>query len=313
MRRVLVTGATGFIGRNCLALLSEKGHDVHAVARHRPTTMDLPHVSWQEVDLLRPGCATELVSRVRPDYLLHLAWYAVPGKFWQSSENIAWVRASLELLSGFAQNGGKRVVIAGSCAEYDWSGGECVEDTTPLVPNTLYGTCKHALERILNDWFQRTGLPSAWGRIFFLYGPHEHPSRLVAYVVRSLLLGQPALCSKGTQVRDFLHVADVASAFVTLLESEIQGPVNIGSGKPIAIRDVLMKIGQHLGRPDLLHLGARSSAGEPACLWANIQRLTEEVRWKPQYDLSRGIEQTIDWWRRSVGVAESAITPREER
>jgi nucleoside-diphosphate-sugar epimerase len=302
MKKVLVTGASGFIGRHCLPLLLSRGYEVHALARQRSANSDSSDIHWHEIDLLTPGSCAQLLSRLQPECLLHLAWYAVPGKFWEATENIEWVRASMELLQAFAENGGTRVVVAGTCAEYDWSEGECNEDTTPLLPSTLYGTSKHSLERLVNDWSRQQTISAAWGRVFFLYGPDENPSRLVAYVIRSLLQNQPALCTDGRQLKDFLHVHDVASAFVSILESQVVGPVNIGSGIPIAIRDVLSEIGRYIGRPDLLVLGARSSAGEPAAIWANIEKLTKQVLWVPRYDLKRGLEQTIEWWRRSPDV-----------
>jgi nucleoside-diphosphate-sugar epimerase len=313
MKRVLITGASGFIGRHCLPLLVAKGYEVHALSRRRLPAMALPGVFWHEFDLLGPGCAAKLFSEVRPECLLHLAWHAVPGKFWEARENIEWVRASLEVLCAFADNGGERMVAAGSCAEYDSSAGECKEATTPLLPATLYGVSKHALEMILHASSRQTSLSSAWGRIFFLYGPYEHPSRLVAYVVQSLLGGKPALCSEGRQVMDFMHVEDVASAFVALLESAVQGPVNIGSGNPVAVRDVLREIGQQLGRLELIRFGARSSKLEPYRFWANTQRLTNEVNWTPHYDLTRGIKQTIAWWRSSMRISRELLCGNTEK
>jgi nucleoside-diphosphate-sugar epimerase len=221
----------------------------------------------------------------------------VPGKFWEAQENLEWVRASRELLCAFAEHGGKRFVAAGTCAEYAPNAGECVEHVTPLLPNTLYGTCKHEFQQILHSSAAQSGLSSAWGRIFFLYGPHEDPSRLAAYVIRSLLRRDPALCSDGKQVLDFLHVEDVAAAFIALLESEAQGPVNIGSGKPTQLRTMLEEIGRRLGRLELIHFGARATNSETSRLWANVERLETETDWSPRYDLTSGIAQAIEWWR----------------
>ncbi len=312
MSRVLVTGASGFIGQHCLPLLASKSHEVHAVSRQNHPRLARPGLTWHQADLLRPGCAAELIPRVRPDRLLHLAWYAEPGKFWEARENFDWVRASLELFSAFADRGGKRVVAAGTCAEYDGSFGECSEGMTPLLPASFYGTCKHALQKILESSSRPLGLSSAWGRIFFLYGPYEHPSKLVSYVIHSLLRGEPALCSDGNRTLDFLHVEDVASAFVALLECDVHGPVNIGSGVPVTVREVLEEIGQQLGQLDLIRFGARESSPQPQRCWANTERLVKEVGWVPRYSLARGIQQTIEWWQSSTGMR-GCVPPQQSK
>ena len=187
---------------------------------------------------------------------------------------------------------------AGTCAEYDWNYGYCSEGVTPCKPDTVYGVCKHSTFSLLQSFSKATGLSSAWGRIFFLYGDHENLKRLVADVVFSLLNGKPALCSHGRQIRDFLYVKDVAGAFITLLDSTVEGPINICSGVPLALKEVIMKIADKLGRKDLIQLGALSaSPNDPKLLVGDNTVLKDRVGWQPGYDLDQGIEATIEWWR----------------
>ncbi len=212
--------------------------------------------------------------------------------------NLQWLKASITLLEEFKSHGGKRAVLAGTCAEYDWTEGYCLEDTTRLAPTTLYGTCKHALQLLARAFADQTELSLAWGRIFFLYGPHEKPHRLVPYVVQSLLSGKPALCTAGDQVRDFLYVADAAAAFAKLLSSEVTGVVNIASGQGTAVADIVHTIADITGRRDLLQLGALPTSSEPPFLVADTSRLNNEVGWLPAYSQRERLVQTVEWWRR---------------
>ena len=301
MKRVLVTGASGFIGRACLPFLVEKGYEVHGVSA-RGGGAPLAGVRWHRADLLDAAELTSVVRDVAPTHLLHLAWIATPGVYTTSSTNLEWLRSSLELFRVFADLGGTRIVGAGSCLEYRLDHGYLREHGTPLDPTTLYGACKHALQLALDHWSEGVRVTAAWGRIFFLYGPNEHPARLVSSVIRSLLQGKDALCSPGDQIMDFLHVSDVGEAFACLLDSEISGPVNVASGRPVAVKDVVNLIARQLERTDLVRLGAMPRReGEPPVLLADVARLKNEVGFSPKYDLESGIAHTIDWWRSRAG------------
>ena len=296
MNKVMVTGATGFVGRHCLPHLAAAGLEVHAVSS-RSSPAGGTNVYWHQTDLLDVERANDLMRQVQPTHLLHLAWHSVPGEFWTSTSNLDWVRASLTLLRAFADHGGQRLVVAGSCAEYDWSYGFCSENVTPLSPETLYGICKHSLWMMMREFARQKTLSVAWGRIFHMYGPWEHPDRLVASVIRAFLRGQPALCSHGNQIRDFLYVEDVAEAFVTLLVSNCVGAVNVASGIPVALRDVVHEIGERTGPGHSAQFGALPvPANEPRLLVANVSRLADEVGWHPKYPLGAGLDRTVAWW-----------------
>ncbi len=295
MKSVVVTGATGFIGRNSLSLLQRAGYEVHAVSGSRSAQVTDDAVNWHAANLLNEGEMASLMHQVKPSHLLHFAWYAVPGKFWTARENLAWVKATVSLMQAFSDQGGQRLVMAGSCAEYDWSFDLCSEVSTPCRPATLYGAAKYSTQLLLDAWATQTGLSSAWGRIFFLYGPGEYPSRLVPSVIASLMHGEPARCTHGNQVRDFMHVEDVAAAFVALLDSDVRGVVNIASGVPLPIKDVVYTIADQLARRDLVQLGAiPSNAADPAALIADIGRLRDEVGFMPRYKLEEGIALTVE-------------------
>ena len=300
MKSVLITGASGFIGRQCIHWLKLQNFEVHAVfSRKKPSGFD--DINWHQANLLDTDQPDILIRKIAPTHLLHLAWIVTPGICTSSLENLSWLRTSIDLLQSFLNSGGKRVVIAGSCFEYDWNYGYCLENRTPLSPATLYGTCKHALQLTLKNVSELSDLSSAWGRVFYLYGPHEHPDRLVPSVIRSILKGEDALCSPGTQIRDFLHVSDVGKAFVNLLLSDVVGPVNIASGQPIAVKDLIHCIADKLGRRDLVKLGALAPrTKEPHFLIADVSRLHEELNFSPQYDMSSGINNVIDWWKQNL-------------
>jgi nucleoside-diphosphate-sugar epimerase len=299
VKRVLVTGASGFIGRHAVPLLAGQGFEVHAVDLRRGPSAS--NIIWHETNLLDANQVSELVRTVSPAELLHFAWYAEHGKFWSSPLNLDWVAASIGLFKSFVEAGGQRAVFAGSCAEYDWSGsGPLIENEAPCTPRTLYGVCKNATRQVVQSYATQVGISVAWGRIFFLYGPDEHPNRLIPSILRPMLDGNAACCRSGDHVRDLLHVHDVASAFTALLQSDITGAVNIGSGDAITLGEVSRRAARILGREDLLSVERQPATPEnPPAIVADVTRLRREVGWSPRYDLVSGLGQVVESMRHS--------------
>ena len=299
--KVFLTGATGFIGSHIARLLVREGCEVHALIRDNSDLWRiddiLPQLHPVRCDLLSLDGLDAHIARIRPDLCLHLAWYAVPGKYLAAEENLAMLTASLHLASCLQKNGCRRFIGAGTCFEYDTSAG-CLSEESPTRPGSLYAASKLALQTVLQQYAGVTGMEVAWVRLFYQYGPFEDERRLVPSVIASLLRSQEARITKGEQIRDYLHVEDVASAIWAVARSGLTGPVNIGSGQPVATRDIVARLGAILGRPELIMSGALPyNESDPMFICANNHRLKENTGWAPRYTLEQGLRQTVDWYR----------------
>lgn len=273
MKRLLITGASGFIGASVASLVSPRDWDLHV----------------DRVDLLEPQQRDDLIARLRPTHLIHLAWYVEPGIYWNSSKNTAWLDASIELFRAFARNGGERVVGVGTSAEYDWSAaGAFDEYSTPRVPATLYGESKKRLSEALVTICDEYAISGAWARLFMVYGPGELPSRFVPTAIRALREGQTLRCPKGV-VRDLIHVRDAARALLMLAAGSVEGPVNIGSGEPTELKTVGELIGARVETYD--------DPSEAPSVIAAVKRLHDEVGFTPDLSLQEGLRDAAGWWR----------------
>jgi UDP-glucuronate decarboxylase len=290
-----VTGAAGFVGSRVVRVLLEGGLDVHGVVRDpsAPRLRGASGVRLASCDLTDPPAVAQLVADVSPDICIHCAWIATPGEYLTSPANEAHVDAAEALTRALVSAGCRRLVGLGTCFEYAPSDAPLAESSA-LDPLTPYARAKVAASERLAHVCENTATGLAWARLFYLYGPHEDPRRLVPAVTLALLEGRRAAITPGEQLRDFLHVDDVARALVAVAASEVTGPINIGSGQGVAVRDLVGAIGRIVGRPELVDVGAIPYAeGDPMVVVADPTRLARECGWSPSISLERGLEETV--------------------
>lgn len=295
-KKVILTGANGFIGRQAILPLIERNFEVHAVSNvEPPAELLFEKVVWHKVNLLEKEETAKLCKNINASHLLHFAWYVEHGKFWNAPENEIWLEASLELIENFKKNGGERSVVSGTCAEYEWGKGAILsESETPLKPQNFYGKCKLKLFETLSE----KDLNFAWGRIFFLFGEYEHPNRLIASVINSLLKDEAANCSHGRQIRDFMYVKDVADAFAALLDSTVNGAANIASGNARTLKEIVLQTAEMLGKAENVRFGKIPTAeNDPASIVAETRILNEMIGWRERYGIADGLAQTINYWK----------------
>ncbi len=297
--RVLVTGASGFIGRKVVTALVAAGVDVVAISRNPKPANLADGVAWRVADCLDDsGVAT--VKEAKAHTLLHLAWTVEPGRFWNAPDNLDWVAATLKLARAFTDAGGRRLIGVGTCFEYDVHGATApLRELTDLpCPVTLYGVAKDGTHRMLAAFGKTAGIEVAWARLFHLYGPEEDARRLVASISNSLLKNEPALCSSGRHRRDFMHVEDAGSAIAALALSPVTGPVNIASGEATTIGTIARLLGERAGRPDLVRLGGLNDRpDDPECILADVTRLKQEIGFRRKFTLAEGLADTLGWWQ----------------
>ena len=288
--RILLTGATGFIGAHVTRALVARGIEVHGMTLPGTPVYRLADVSSQlelhEGDLADATWVCNAIRSIAPEAAIHLAWYAEPRSYLRAvPENLASLRGGINLLEALADGGTcRRVVLAGTC----------LENLATPGP-TIYAAAKAAQHRLALGFTARS-MTAACAHIHYLYGPWEDERRVIPTVTRSLLHGEQIDVTDGIQSRDYLHVADVADALCRVAESDLAGRVDICTGTPVRLRDVFEEIARATGRAELLRIGAlpdSESTGWPA---TGDPTALLTTGWQPRYNLQQGIQETTAWW-----------------
>lgn len=259
-KKVVVTGASGFLGSQIVQKLLEAELDVRAVLRDGAQHRELP--SW----VTSSAVFTRDVFNEKTSWweavcegsfaVVHTAWFTTPGEYVNSIQNLACLSGSLPIAEGAIAAGVKRFVGIGSCFEYDLSQGPASIET-PLLPKTLYAGTKVALFHVLQNLFSESKSEFVWARLFYLFGVGENDRRLFPYLKNQLSKGLPAYLSDGDQVRDYLDVEVAARRIVELLLGHQTGPVNVCSGEGVSVREFAERVAHSYQRNDLLVFGAR--------------------------------------------------------
>jgi len=248
-KNCLVTGASGFIGRQVVQELIRQDWQVTSVSRNTNSDPTYDNLENVKLDLHNPANVAAFFEVYRPTYLVHLAWEATPGKFWQSTENFPWISSSAHLIDQFVKNGGVKAVLAGSCAEYKWENKILHEDTSPTEADSYYAASKLAFKS-LADVIGRD-INIVWARLFFPYGPDEAGSKLISYIFKEISEDKLPTIQTPDRAVDFIHVDDVAIIIEKLLSGLASGTVNICSGTPLLPYEIAIRCAEVLGKPEL--------------------------------------------------------------
>lgn len=269
--KVLVTGATGFVGRHLVAALLNRGHELVLTAR-RPDGPGDPGVTFVPYDLLS-STSSFPEPMLRVDVVMHLAWPGLPnyGELFHIEQNLP---ASYRLLKRLAEGGIRRILVTGTCFEYGMCDGVLSEDRVPQPANP-YAIAKDMLRRQLELLAARAGFVLQWVRLFYMYGPGQNPKSLLAQLDAAITRGDTAFdMSMGEQLRDYLPVEEVAYKLALLAENDVAGIFNCCSGEPISVRRLVEDHIARRGAAISLNLGRYPySPLEPLAFWGSTAKM----------------------------------------
>jgi nucleoside-diphosphate-sugar epimerase len=292
--KILVTGASGFIGAAFCRLALARGHHIAGIIQtakippaHIPTDEKM---KWFQGTLAEPPWKD--IERFHPDVCVHLAWIATPGVYLESPENERYLQWSLGLIHGLRSLGVNHIVGAGTCIEYQISEAPLSEDRTPVNPTTLYARCKNTLRETLTAEAQKDGWQFCWGRIFYPYGVGEHPARLCSSLIRKLRGGEKLMLKTPHSRKDYIYIEDLVVAILLTMEKKFTGTINWGTGKGISVREIADNLATLLDKPNLVEVTAPSVPDPFPCVVADVARL-EALGWKQAWPLDRGLEELI--------------------
>jgi nucleoside-diphosphate-sugar epimerase len=295
--KFLVTGGAGFVGLHVVRQLVARGETVVVPVRDDGARDRIRAIG----DGAEPVSASvddraameALVADQRPERAIHLAWYAKPSDYRTSLENLRSLQSTIDLTEILLASDCGSLVYAGTCFEYAEADSPR-QETDATAPKSLYAASKLAAGSVCRALSDAAPRSFAWGRIFFPYGPGENAERLLPIVARKLSQGEGVELTAGKQVRDQVHVHDVAKAFVQLSDAGASGTFNICTGNPVTLRQTVEALGELMGKTELLHFGARpTTPGEPVAMYGDPSRLTA-LGWRPKYpSLKDGLEASL--------------------
>src|SRR6266404_5854108 len=292
--KILLTGPTGFIGPAFIRLALSRGHQIAGlIIPSESVPSDLPpskDLSWLRGTLQE--APWEQISAFGPDVCVHMAWITTPGVYLESPENLRFLDASISFLRKLRELGVVHIFGLGTCVEYQITNQPLSEERTPIVPTTTYARCKNELRLTMEADARQHGFVFCWGRVFYPYGPREHPSRLCSSIIQKLARDEKIVLKTPNSTKDYIYIEDLAEALLTVLDKQYRGTINLGTGIGVSVGEIAQTLGAMMGKPQLIEEANPPQVDPLGYVVAEVSRL-RGLGWKPAHDLKQGLQKLL--------------------
>ena len=288
MKKIVLTGGTGLIGKEAIEPLINQGFDVYAFSS-KSDSFD-KRIHCLKVDLFDYKQIESAFKSIEPEYLLHFAW-CTTGDYLSSELNYNFLDASLNMLNIFAKTGGKRAVFAGTCFEYKFKD-EPLKETDEVDPQTIYAKCKNELRVRASTFCLSNNISFGWGRIFYVFGHGEDKNRLMPYIIDTFKKNKNVYIKSSELIRDYIYSKDIATAFIKLIDEYTCDCVNICTGNAISIGNYATTIAKRLNKKHLL-ICKNQNNNDPKMIVGDTKILEEKLGFISRYNFSTAIGEIL--------------------